>query len=324
MARIRSVHPGLFTDEAFAGLSCDAQMLLIGIWTEADDQGVFEWKPVTLRMRLRPTKDGAVEPLLAELVEGDCIRQFEVAGRKYGAVRNFRKYQRPKKPNAVHPMTPEIGIYVALNGVSSEPDDDEGEASTEPKTVKPTPVPPKGEIAPQMEDGGGRLKGKDGGDSTSGAAPQLPQVALVPFIEIPTNRFESSGEQFPVCEPVIEEFRKLYPAVDVRGELRKMRGWSIANPAQRKTRKGMSKFINSWLSRQQDKSAPRETFGGRNGGQSSHQSFSSTVSRVVSGRSSGRGLFGGGGAEIIIPADPDNPPRDDGEDEIPRLAHNAA
>src|ERR1700722_3074478 len=105
MARIRSVHPGLFTDEAFMGLSSDAQVFLIGLWTEADDQGMFEWKPLTLRMRLRPTKDGDVDPILSELEAAQCIKMFEISGRKYGAIRNFRKFQKPKTPNAIHPIT---------------------------------------------------------------------------------------------------------------------------------------------------------------------------------------------------------------------------
>jgi hypothetical protein len=69
MARIRSVHPGLFTDEAFVQLSPSAQIFWIGLLTESDDHGVFEWKPVTLKMRLLPLCDGSVEPLLQELVD---------------------------------------------------------------------------------------------------------------------------------------------------------------------------------------------------------------------------------------------------------------
>ena len=41
MARIRSVHPGLFTDEAFMGASSDARILMIGLWCQAWDDGVF-------------------------------------------------------------------------------------------------------------------------------------------------------------------------------------------------------------------------------------------------------------------------------------------
>ena len=32
-----------------------------------------------------------------------------------------------------------------------------------------------------------------------------------------------------------------------------MRGWCLANPSKRKTKRGVKKFINNWLSRQQDR-----------------------------------------------------------------------
>lgn len=120
MARIRSVHPGLFTDEAFVTLSDAAQIFLIGLWTEADDKGIFEWKLSTLRMRLRPTKNGDVGRLLAELSAINIVKQYEIDGHKYGAIRNFRKFQRPKSPNSIHPITPEFRNYVGLSSSISE------------------------------------------------------------------------------------------------------------------------------------------------------------------------------------------------------------
>lgn len=128
-------------------LSSDAQMFLIGLWTEADDQGIFEWKPITLRMRLRASKDGDVEPLLAEMLAANCICSYEIGGRKYGAVRNFRKYQRPKSPNAIHPINDEIRNYVCLSSPISEIEGDEQGQ-----------FPPNGEKSPQMEDGGKEVK----------------------------------------------------------------------------------------------------------------------------------------------------------------------
>lgn len=98
MSRIRSVHPGLWTDEAFVCLSDAAQIFFIGLWTECDDQGAFEWKPLQLRLKLRGAKDGGVEGLLAELETVGSIRQYELGGKKFGVVKNFGKYQRPKKP----------------------------------------------------------------------------------------------------------------------------------------------------------------------------------------------------------------------------------
>jgi len=71
------------------------------------------------------------------------------------------------------------------------------------------------------------------------------------LIHIPLN----TGEEFPVTESMAGEFRSLYPAVDIEQELRNMRGWCIANPTKRKTRKGVTKSINGWLARAQNKSS---------------------------------------------------------------------
>ncbi|HEY0836722.1 MAG TPA: hypothetical protein VGE72_22620 [Azospirillum sp.] len=178
MARIRSVHPGLFTDEAFVSCTPLARLLSIGLWTEADDYGVFEWKPVTIKMRLLPVDNADVGALLAELEAGNLIRRFSANGKEYGAVRNFCRYQRPKKPKAHYPLPAELRTYLALSAPGGEPDDadqhaggeprgahghgsgepgeDESPVDGEPAHVQPPPVPPKSEIAPQMEDGGWR------------------------------------------------------------------------------------------------------------------------------------------------------------------------
>ncbi len=50
----------------------------------------------------------------------------------------------------------------------------------------------------------------------------------------------------------IDGWKELYPAVDVLQELRKMKGWLDSNPTKRKTRKGIKRFINGWLAREQD------------------------------------------------------------------------
>jgi len=167
MARIRSVHPGLFTDEAFVSASPLARLLTIGLWTEASDYGVFEWKPITLKMRLLPVDNVDVATLLAELERHNIIRRFEHDGRQYGAIRNFCRFQRPKKPKRWAFMTDEIGTYIDIESrreeqrgdeapSSGELDDDNEPSSGEPRPRQRRPVPKKTEISPQMEDGGWR------------------------------------------------------------------------------------------------------------------------------------------------------------------------
>jgi hypothetical protein len=61
-----------------------------------------------------------------------------------------------------------------------------------------------------------------------------------------------SDGSFWRCKTVdYEEFCRLYPNVDITQEFRKMRGWLNTNP--KKTRRGMSRFVNGWLARSQDK-----------------------------------------------------------------------
>lgn len=128
MARIRSIHPGLFTDEGFMNVSAYARLLFMGIWTEADDQGVFEWKPIRLKIRILPADNTPTPELLGELVKHNLIRRFEDGGREFGAVRNFRKWQRPKMPQALYPLPPEIAAYVRLVDASNREKPERGNA----------------------------------------------------------------------------------------------------------------------------------------------------------------------------------------------------
>ena len=58
---------------------------------------------------------------------------------------------------------------------------------------------------------------------------------------------------YKVTEQELQEWRSLYPAVDVEQQLRAMQGWSDANPKQRKTRSGVRRFITAWLSKEQNR-----------------------------------------------------------------------
>ncbi len=51
----------------------------------------------------------------------------------------------------------------------------------------------------------------------------------------------------------IAMWEETYPAVDVKQELKRMIAWLDSNPTRRKTKRGITKFINGWLTREQDK-----------------------------------------------------------------------
>lgn len=198
MARIRSTFPGQWTDEDFVECQPLSRLLAIGLRNEADDQGVFEWKPVGLKMRLMPADNADIGVLLADLEAHHQVKRFTVDGRTYGAIRNFVKFQKPKKPTKVHPLPAELWDWVRMDlwgatrkKVGSEPDadqqddgteQDDGEGargselhpasaspgsepghaqeprSSEPTRVQRPSVPKKSETAAQREEGGGRSR----------------------------------------------------------------------------------------------------------------------------------------------------------------------
>lgn len=78
-------------------------------------------------------------------------------------------------------------------------------------------------------------------------------ASMPPVITLPLN----DNTEHPVYEQDIAQWKELYPAVDVMQELRDMKGWLIAHPQRRKTKRGINKFINSWLCKEQDKGSTR-------------------------------------------------------------------
>lgn len=73
-----------------------------------------------------------------------------------------------------------------------------------------------------------------------------------PVIQIPLN----DGSLYDVEEHQAQEWKELFPAVDVMQELRKMKAWCDANPSKRKTKRGVKAFIVKWLMKEQDKGKP--------------------------------------------------------------------
>lgn len=69
-------------------------------------------------------------------------------------------------------------------------------------------------------------------------------------IEILTNKKNESAK---VTQQQYERWVETYPGVDVWQTLLRIRSWAENNPAKRKTLKGIPKFIDAWLAREQDK-----------------------------------------------------------------------
>ena len=87
-------------------------------------------------------------------------------------------------------------------------------------------------------------KGKDSIDIIASSSESDSKL----FIELPL--IDKTG--YPIYEKDIETWKTIYPAVNIEQEIRNMFGWLDSNPKNRKTKSGIRRFINSWLSRSQN------------------------------------------------------------------------
>lgn len=89
------------------------------------------------------------------------------------------------------------------------------------------------------------------------------------------------GSEYGVKQSDVESWTMAYPAVNILTELHKMKVWLDANPKNRKTSRGIKKFIIGWLGRTQDK-APRAGATSPSGGGSfnTDEFFEAAVARA--------------------------------------------
>ena len=104
----------------------------------------------------------------------------------------------------------------------------------------------------------------EGSDSTD------EKRAMSVFIEIEALK----GERVPVLEEEVERWQKAYPALSVKDEVLRAVAWLDANPSNRKSAKGMRRFLVNWLSRSQDRAA-------RSGGRASDDCIKGTDVRMT-------------------------------------------
>ena len=69
--------------------------------------------------------------------------------------------------------------------------------------------------------------------------------------EVPALILNDNSEWLPSADD-LEGWQRLYVGVDVMRELARMREWCLSNPTKRKTRKGIRRFVQTWLDRQQN------------------------------------------------------------------------
>ena len=76
---------------------------------------------------------------------------------------------------------------------------------------------------------------------------EIPTEIII--FKIPLN----DKTEFGITQKDYDKWQDTFPAVDVMAQLKRMALWCDDNPKNRKTSRGVRKFISSWLSKEQDR-----------------------------------------------------------------------
>ena len=224
----RILKESVLTSRGLSSLSWFEQVMFDHLIVTADDYGIFYADPTLLAHILFPRSTNVTEKMVREGLEHmeaqQLIFRYTAGGEEFLKLCSWEKHQRLRSSRRKFPAPEE-----------ADPENTIPEETVPVEAVQETPAaedPPREESAPPP---------------VTVQAPPTESREL-PVAELPLNDNTTYG----VTREEADEYARLYPAVDVRQELRNMRGWCLSNPQRRKTRSGIRKFINGWLSRAQN------------------------------------------------------------------------
>lgn len=235
----RIIRESICTSESIDQISWFEEVLFYRLIVNCDDFGRFDGRAAVIKSRLFPLKENitlkTVEAALHGLANAGLVTLYAFEGKRFLCLPTWSKYQTQRAIQSKYPS-----LESALQADENKCNQMQANDSACKQMISNVPV---------FENRESRIDIRYSRIDNS-AEPQ--SASAPPLIALPLN----DGTDFPVFSADCEEWAKLYPAVDVEQQLREMRGWLLANPSRRKTKKGISRFIVNWLAKEQDRGKP--------------------------------------------------------------------
>ena len=227
----RILKESICVSDSISCLSWFEEVLFYRLIVNCDDYGRFDGRISVIKNRLFPLKDNltikTVSDGINKLASAGLVALYEFEGKPYLYLPSWNDHQNVRAKRSRYPAP-------VCNVNTSECKCNHVQAN----------VPVIQSVSESVSESNPNVCAEPRGGST----PESTPVILLPL---------NDGCDFGVTAEMLSEFSSLYPAVDVMQELRNMRGWLLNNAKNRKTRSGIRRFINSWLSREQDRPKTR-------------------------------------------------------------------
>lgn len=227
----RIIKDSIGSSEKIAALSDFEFRVWVHLITLADDAGRVDARPAIIKGRAFPLREQitskSIDAALSKIATADLAHPYTVGGKPFLLLHDWGDHQRIRESKPKYPG----------------PDEADGEHS--PQTAAAC-----GELRPESNPNPIRIQSESESEIEANASCVEPEtVSAPPVILLPLN----DGTDYAVSQEQCHEWAGLYPAVDVIQQLRNMKGWLIGNPGKRKTKRGIVRFIVSWLTREQDR-----------------------------------------------------------------------
>lgn len=222
----RIIKESIRTSDSINELSWFEECLFYRLIVSCDDYGRFDGRTAIIKSACFPLKDVTnknIENAINKLVAVGLVGHYKVEEKPYLQLLAWDKHQSIRAKKSKYPSIEESDLHTSESNCM--------QMHADVPVIQSNPNP-----------------NSESNNISSDLADESEQVNYANLEAIPLN----DGTEWRCTVGEYEEFSRLYPSVDIEQEFRNMRGWCMNNPTKRKTKRGINKFVNGWLSRQQD------------------------------------------------------------------------
>ena len=227
----RILKESICRSEEIDSLSWFEEVLFYRLIVICDDFGRYDGRAKIIKGSCFPLKDVTekdIDKALDKLSAVGLVRVYKAQGRPYLQLVTWAEHQRIRNQKSKYP-----GYTCDCELLLSNDSKGQQKEASDNKCVR-NPI---------------QSESKSESKSNADICSEQKAAAEPPVIALPLN----TGEEYSVTQEEVAGWMELYPAVDVMQCLRNMKGWLMSNPAKRKTARGITRFITTWLQKEQDR-----------------------------------------------------------------------